>query len=402
MMTWVIIKVALRSLWANRLRSFLAMLGIIIGVCAVIFVLSLVAGAERKVMGQISAMGTDLLIVRPGQSGRGGVFTGSRENLKLDDAMAILKEVPNVREVAPVVRGGVQLKYFQKNANSTLLGTSVTYFPIRDFAIERGRPFNDAQVDSLSRVAVLGSTTAEKLFGSIDPIDEVIKINGMSFRVIGVLRAKGDQGFFNLDDQVIVPYSTAMQQVLGVSSLREIDVRATARHDLTQVQEKITTLLRKRHRIQQGFDDDFEVHNIADIQRAASTINQILTLLAGGIASISLLVGGIGIMNVMLVSVTERTREIGVRKAIGAKDRDILRQFLIEAMLLSGVGGLIGLGIGVGMASMVAVVTSFEAVVHTSSIPLAVGFAAGVGIFFGYYPALRAARLDPIEALRYE
>ena len=401
MLFWTIVKAALKSLRAHKLRSFLAMLGIIIGVGAVISMLALAAGARRQIMNRVSAMGTDLLVVRPGQRGFRGVASGSEQTLTLEDAQAILEGVPSLQSVAPLVRGSTQVKYYNKNTRSSVIGTSATYFGIRGFEVERGRPFTEGEALRMARVAVLGPTTVKDLFGDEDPLGETIKVKSINFLVVGVLKAKGDQGWFNPDDQVIVPYSTAMKQLLGLTSLHEIDIQADEA-DLSRVQEEATALLRKRHRIRPGAPEDFNIRNQAEMIETASSFSQTFTILLGGIASISLLVGGIGIMNIMLVTVTERTREIGIRKAIGAKDRDILRQFLLEAILLSGVGGLIGTGVGAGAAVLVDRLTEFVTVLEPSSILMALGFSAAVGIFFGYYPAWRAAQLNPIEALRYE
>jgi putative ABC transport system permease protein len=398
----MILKVALKSLLANKLRSVLAMLGIIIGVGAVISMLAIGAGARRNILDRISSLGTNLLIVRPGQRGSGGVMSGTQQNLTLEDAQAILAEVPRVHAVAPVVSGNVQLKYLNKNTRSSLQGTAITYFAMRALEIEHGRGFSDADVDSMARVAVLGPVTAANLFETEDAIGKAIKLNGMSFQVIGLLKAKGDQGYYNPDDQVLIPYSTAMKQLLGVAYLREIDVQAEPGADLNRVEEHIGVLLRKRHRIQEDAPDDVRIQNQAELLATMSSISATFTILLGGIAAISLLVGGIGIMNIMLVTVTERTREIGIRKAIGAKDRDILRQFLIESMVMSALGGTIGVGFGFAVAEIMRRASPFPALVEPQSIVLALGFSAAVGIFFGWYPALRAARLDPIEALRYE
>ena len=402
MMFWVVCKVAMRSLWVNRLRSVLAMLGIIIGVCAVIFVLSLVAGARETVLGQISALGTNLLVVTPGTRGTGGVVTGINQNLEPADAMAILQKLPDVQSVAPVVRGNVQVKFRSNNARVNLFGTSVTYFSIRDFTVEHGRLFNDQQGDAFARVAVLGPTTAQTLFGRGDAVGQTIKLNGINFRVIGVLKAKGDQGFFNPDDQILIPFTVAMKQVLGLDYLQEIDVSGRDGADLTKLETRIRNLLRRRHRVLDDDPDDVSVRNQASALETFGTISATLTLLAGGVAGISLLVGGIGIMNIMLVTVTERTREIGIRKAIGAKESDILLQFLIESVLMSGVGGVIGVLVGVGGAGLIAALTSFTPLVTALSVVIAITFSAAVGIFFGFYPAWRAAKLNPIEALRYE
>jgi len=402
MLFWTILKVALKSLWANKLRSFLAMLGIIIGVGAVISMLAMGAGAKHQIIERVSASGTNLLVVRPGAGILRHVFSGTRENLTIEDAQAIVKEVPDVYQVAPVVRGGAQLKYYNMNTESHVIGTAPSYFPIRNFQIEFGRAFTEGEVERLAKVAVLGPVTVENLFRIDDPIEKTIKINGVNFKVVGVMKSKGDAGWFNPDDQVFVPYSTAMKQMLGRDHLNEIDIQAQKGADLSQVQEAVVKLLRKRHRIRAGKDDDFHVRNQAEILEMLSAVTRTFTILLGSIASISLLVGGIGIMNIMLVTVTERTREIGVRKAVGARERDILKQFLIEAVLMSGVGGMIGVGVGAGAAAVIGKATEFVTLVEPVSVLLAMSFSAAVGIFFGYYPARRAALLDPIEALRYE
>ncbi len=402
MLLWTILKVAIRSLLANKLRSFLAMLGIIIGVGAVISMLALGAGAQKQVMDRVTAMGTNLLIIRPGSTSRGGVRSGSRENLKIEDAEAILNEVENVVAVAPVVMGRSQLKYLNKNSSTSITGSSSVYLEMRAFEVEKGRGFTSVEESRNARVAVLGATTVETLFGDQDPIGETIKVRGSNFRVIGVLKAKGDQGWFNPDDMVVMPYSTAMKQVVGQSYLSEIDVKVSDTASLTTVQEKITELLRKRHRIRSEAEDDFNIRNQAEFVEMATDVTRTFTILLGGIASISLIVGGIGIMNIMLVTVTERTREIGVRKAIGARDRDILRQFLLESILVSALGGMLGVSAGIGTAELVSKFTQFGTVVELYSVILALAVSASVGVFFGYYPARRAAKLDPIEALRYE
>jgi putative ABC transport system permease protein len=401
MLFWVTIKVALKSLVANKLRSVLAMLGIIIGVGAVISMLALGKGAQESVMKQWSVMGTNLLVVRPGQRGTGGVMSGTQQNLTVEDADALVK-VAGVHAVAPVVGGFAQLKHLERNSRCSLTGTSITWFPMRAFQIERGAAFSELDVERVARVAVLGPVTAEQLFGVEDPIGGTIKLNGINFRVTGVLKSKGDQGWYNPDDQVVIPYTTAMKQVLGVDYVREIDIDATPGSDITRLQDEITTILRKRHRTQPGAPDDFFIRNQAEMIAAATSSSQTFTILLGGVAGISLLVGGIGIMNIMLVTVTERTREIGVRKAIGAKDRDILRQFLIESVVMSGLGGLLGIAGGIGGADLIRRLSEFEPIVQLQSILLSFGFAAGVGVFFGFYPAFRASRLDPIVALRYE
>jgi putative ABC transport system permease protein len=402
MLFWTIIKVALKSLITNKLRTFLAMLGIIIGVGAVISMLAMGAGAQKRVMERIASMGTNLLVIHPGQSGFRGVMSETSQRLKLADAKAILDEVPSVYQVAPVVRGNSQIKYFNKNFQSMVIGSSITYFPVLNFEIDKGRSFTEGEVKQMARVAILGPKTSENLFEKINPLGETIKIKSVNFRIIGITKAKGSRGRHDPDDQVIIPYTTAMKQLLGLDYLHEIDIQATDNSTIDKVQKATTTLLRRRHRLAEGVPDNFHIHNQAEILETASEVSRTFTILLGSIAGISLLVGGIGIMNIMLVTVTERTREIGVRKAIGAKNSDILLQFLIEAIVLSGLGGIIGVSLGIGAAQMIATWTQFLTVTKLSSILIALIFSASVGIFFGYYPARRAALLDPIEALRYE
>lgn len=402
MLFWTIIKVALKSLSINKLRTFLAMLGIIIGVGAGISMLALGAGAQKRVMQRIASMGTNLLVIHPGQRGFRGVMSDTSQRLKLADAMAILEQVSSVDQVAPVVRGSNQIKYFNKNTRSNVIGSSITYFPVRNFEIEKGRSFTEGEVKRMARVAVLGPITAENLFEETNPVGETIKIKGINFRIVGITKAKGSRGRHNPDDQVTIPYTTAMKQLLGLDYLHEIDIQAADHVALHKVQEATMSILRKQHRLVEDAPDDFHIHNQAEIVETASEVSRTFTILLGSIAGISLLVGGIGIMNIMLVTVTERTREIGVRKAIGAKNRDVLLQFLIEAIVLSGLGGIIGVALGIGAAQMIAKWTQFLTVTTVSSILLAISFSAAVGIFFGYYPARRAAMLDPIEALRYE
>ncbi len=404
MLFWTTVKVSMKSLAANKLRSLLAMLGIIIAVWSVISALALAAGARQSIMNRISSMGTNLLMVTPAQRNIGGVMSGTYQNLKVEDAAALLA-IPEVSHVAPVVRGNVQAKYLNRNTSTTLVGTAPTYFTIRSFVVEYGRPLTDADIDSAARVAVIGPTTAANLFGEDYTwcVGESIQVKGVRYRVVGLLEAKGDQGWFNPDNQIIIPYTTAMKRVLGVTTVNEINIRAHDESQLAAVQEKVTQLLRKRHRLREDAENDFNVRNQADAISTANSVSMIMSAVLGGIAGISLLVGGIGIMNIMLVSVAERTREIGVRKALGARQRDILTQFLIEALVMSGLGGMIGLVVAFGTSAVLTKVQDrFVFIVQPESVLLAVGFSLCVGVFFGYYPARRAARLDPIEALRYE
>jgi putative ABC transport system permease protein len=402
MLFWMIIKVSIKSLMANKLRSILAMLGIIIGVGAVIAMLAIGTGAKQQVLDRISAMGTNLLIIRPSPKGTAGVISGTQLNLTDDDARTVLDKIDNVKSIAPVVGRNFQVKYLNENTNTQILGCTPTYLAIRDFEIDTGKMFTDFDVDHWNRVAVLGPVTASNLFAFSDPVGQTIKINGVNFEVIGVLKSKGDQGWFNPDDQVIVPYTVDMHILMGVDFLREIDVQCTPGSDLETVQSDIYSLMRQRHKIQTGGPDDIMIQNQAEFVQAFSDTATMFTFLLGTVGGISLLVGGIGIMNIMLVTVTERTREIGIRKALGAREFDILSQFLIEAMIMSGVGGLTGMGMGVGVAHLVGAYTPFVTIVRIYSIVLALVFSAMVGIFFGSYPAYRASKLDPIEALRYE
>ncbi|MCJ7544618.1 MAG: ABC transporter permease [Phycisphaerae bacterium] len=402
MLLGVIVKVGVRSLWANRMRSFLAMLGIIIGVGAVISMLAMGTGAKRSILAQIQAMGTNLLSVRPGLSGARGVTTGTRVNLTLEDAQAIAAGGTGVRRLSPVVSGNVQAKYMNHNNRVTVNGAAMTFLPIRDFTIEKGRSFTEIEAEQSARVAILGPEVATDLFGANDPIGEAVKLKGINFTVIGVTKAKGGQGFSNPDDEICIPYTTAMKQVFGVDHLREILVQADEGADLAKVEQSLRTVLRQRHKLAADANDDFDIRNQADLIERVSQSTQTFTILLGGIASISLLVGGIGIMNIMLVSVTERTREIGIRKAIGAKERTILLQFLLEAMITTGLGGLIGVAAGMGGAGIIGKASQFTTVVEPFSVILALSFSAFIGVFFGFYPAWRAARLDPVDALRYE
>jgi putative ABC transport system permease protein len=402
-----IIKVALRCLWANKLRTFLAMLGIIIGVGAVISMLALGTGVQKQVIDATSAMGTNLLLIRAGQRAVSGVITGTQQTLTLEDAEAIVNSIVGVERVAPVMNGTVQAQYFNKNSRLSVIGTTTTYFPIRNFEIEKGRMFTETEADKLARVAVLGPMTVQNLFGTDEPVGQQVKLNGINFLVIGVTKSKGDTGFFNLDDQAIIPFSTALKEVFGQtavhkSSIREIDVQGADSADVSKLQDDTSALLRKRHKLSTDAQDDFTIRNQAELLETRAAQLRFFKILLGGIASISLLVGGIGIMNIMLVTVTERTREIGVRKAIGAKSRDIMSQFLLESVLLSSLGGLIGVAAGISGAKAFAGFFDMPTIVETTSAVVSLSFSIGVGVVFGSYPAFRAAQLDPIEALRYE
>ncbi|MBM3335113.1 ABC transporter permease, partial [Candidatus Sumerlaeota bacterium] len=313
MLLWTIIKVALKSLFANKLRSALAMLGIIIGVAAVIAMLGIGAGARKQVIDRIYSMGTDLLVVRPSSYHSRGVATGSQENLTLDDCKALLERVSRINQIAPVVTNRAQAKYLNRNDRTTVIGTTSTYFPIRNFEIERGRSFTEGEVEARARVCVIGPTLIENLFEQDEPLEAVIRINNINFHVIGVTKGKGDQGFYNPDDQIFMPYTTAMKLMFGVDYLSEIDIQCVRGSNLHEVELETSQVLRLCHRLQSDQPDDFYIRNQAEMVEMVQTVTRTFTILLGSIASISLLVGGIGIMNIMLVTVTERTREIGVR-----------------------------------------------------------------------------------------
>lgn len=403
-MRWSAInKMALKGLISNRLRSALAALGILIGVGAVIALLAIGAGAQRNVVQNVSSLGTNLLMVHSGsRRGPGGVTAGTYQNLTLKDAAAIINEADGIAQVSPVVNGRAQVKYLNKNSNITIVGAAATYLAIRNFEVEKGRPFTELETNRTARVALLGPTTAVNLFGESDPVSETIKIRGLNFRIVGVLKAKGSQGFFNPDEQAIIPYTTAMKRVFGLDYLGEIDIEAMEGADIDHAKTEVEKVLRARHKILEGQDDDFRVGSQAEMLRMVSSVTGTFRLLLGGIAAISLLVGGIGIMNIMYVTVAERTREIGIRKAIGAKRRDILGQFIFEAIMLSGFGGVAGVVFGISAALVLGSLMDFDAVFRTRDVLLALSFSVAVGIFFGYYPAKRAATLNPIDALRYE
>ncbi|RJP26524.1 MAG: FtsX-like permease family protein [Candidatus Omnitrophota bacterium] len=404
MLIWIILKISLKSLFVNKLRTFLATLGIVIGVSAVITMMGIGTGARNQIMSQINSMGTNLLVVRPARSRGQGVMSGSRQTLTVDDAEKILKRIANVEKIAPVINTRAQVKYLNNNADTTVTGACRTYFSIRNFQIDKGRSFTDGESERNARVAILGPQTVENLFDDADAdcLGETIKVKGINFRIIGVLKSKGDQGWFNPDDQIIVPYTTAMNRIAGVDYLSEIDIQVIDENQIDATELATEKLLRKLHRLQEDKENDFNIQNQAEMLETASTILGTFTLLLSGIAGISLLVGGIGIMNIMLVTVTERIREIGIRKSIGAKNRDILQQFLIEAILMSGLGGLIGIFLGINFLEMIDRFTELSTAIETYSIVLSFAISATVGIFFGYYPARRAAKMDPIEALRYE
>lgn len=403
-----ILQVSIRALTRNKMRSFLTILGIIIGVAAVIAMVSVGEGAKQGIQERFASMGTNLLFVYPGSRNFRGVATGAGGyiNLKPEDAKAIEENCDAVQAVSPSISTRAQVVYANKNWNTQIQGTGEKFPFIRNWAVVEGTYFDESQVASAAKVCVLGSDVKQNLFEDEDPIGKTIRISKIPFKVIGVLESKGEQGgFFNRDDMIAVPYTTVMKRLRNIDYISSIDVSAVSADRTAEAQKQIEELMRERHHIMPGSDDDFMVRNIADVAQSAAESTQIMTILLGSIASISLIVGGIGIMNIMLVSVTERIREIGVRLAVGAREKDILLQFLIEAVVLSVGGGVIGIIVGIGTSRLMKYVSVFQGittVVTPGSILLAFIFSASVGIFFGYYPARKASRLDPIEALRYE
>jgi putative ABC transport system permease protein len=401
-------RIALRALARNKMRSFLTALGIIIGVGAVIAMVSLGEGAKKGVEERFNSMGTNLLFVSPGSRNFRGAHTGAGawQSLKAEDADAIAAQCDAVKFTSPSSSTRAQVVYGNKNWNTQIQGAGSHYPEIRNWEIEAGSFFEEGQVKTASKVCVLGSEVKKTLFEDEDPIGKVIRVKQIPFRVLGVLKSKGDSGgWFNRDDMIVAPYTTVMKRLAGVDYIGSIDIQAAAMDRTTEAQKQIEDLLRIRHRIAPGADDDFQVRNMAEIAEGAAQSTQILGILLGSIASISLLVGGIGIMNIMLVSVTERIREIGIRMAVGAREKDILLQFLTEAVVLSVLGGGIGVLFGVGSSKLMKFIPIFaqwKTVVSPGAILLAFVFAASVGIFFGFYPARKASKLDPIEALRYE
>jgi len=399
------IRVALRALGRNKMRSFLTALGIIIGVGAVIATVSIGEGAKREVEKRFEEMGTNLLYVRPGsQSFRGRSYGGgSFQTLTDDDARAIQEKCDAVQYVSPSVSGRAQVVYQNKNWNTSVNGVGEHYMEIGNWTVEEGTFFDENMVRSGQKVAVLGNEVNQNLFEGADPIGQIIRIKKIPFRVIGVLESKGEAGgWFNRDDMILIPYTTAQRRLLGITHISSIDISAVSSSRTEEAMTQIEDLLRIRHKIAPGAEDDFNVRNIADIAESAAESRDALKILLGGIASVSLLVGGIGIMNIMLVSVTERIREIGIRMSVGAREKDILFQFLTEAIVLSLLGGLLGIGAGVFGSTLISKLADWQTLVSLWSIIVAFLFSAIVGVFFGFYPARKASKLDPIEALRYE
>ncbi len=392
---------------ANRLRTFLTMLGMIIGVAAVILMLAIGQGVRQQVESSIASMGSNLFIILSGSTTAGGARMGSgaAPTLTLGDSQAI-EELPGVSAIAPSAPGTAQLVYGSNNWSTQVIGTTPSYLQVRDWALSSGAAFTDSDMRSATRVALLGKTVVENLFGDEDPVGKTIRIKNSPYLVLGVLAPKGQSlDGRDQDDTVLIPVTTAQRKLFGtqfVGSVRFMMAQAESAALMPAVEQEMTDLLRQRHHIREGMDNDFTVRNLTALANSAAETTRIMSLLLGAIASVSLIVGGIGIMNIMLVSVTERTREIGIRMAIGARSQDVLLQFLLEAIMISIIGCLIGVLLGVGGALLAGKLTGVGAIVTPTSIIMAFGVAAAIGIFFGWYPARKASLLKPIDALRFQ
>jgi len=399
------IKIANRALGRNLMRSILTMLGVIIGVGAVIAMVAIGQGAHASIRAKIASLGANSLVILPGSTTQSGVRIGwgGRATLRPADVKAIQQECPAIAYATASVRTVTQVVYANQNWATNIHGTGIEYPNIREWPLVSGSWFTQQDVDAAGKVAVLGQTVADWLFGSMDPVGQVIQMKNMPFKVVGLLTPKGQstQGQ-DQDDIVFIPYTTAQKKLIGITHIYSILASAVSNDAMSEAAEQITALLRQRHRLLPWQDNDFSIRPLADVAEAEEESSRIMTLLLGSIASISLLVGGIGIMNIMLVSVTERTREIGIRMAVGAKRRDILWQFLVEAMMLSLTGGIVGIGLGVSGSKLISSLAAWPSLVSWDAVALAFVFSGAVGIFFGFYPARKAAQLEPIQALRYE
>lgn len=402
------LRIALRALMVNKMRSALTMLGIIIGVSAVIAMIAIGSGAKQRIAEQIASMGSNLLMVMSGSSTSGGFRggAGTVPTLTVDDAKAIQTEIPAVKFVSPSITGVAQVVYGNQNWSTVINGTSPEMLEIRGWSLSSGRSFTQQENDGAAKVCILGRTVVENLFGGIDPIGQIVRIKKIPFVVVGVLFPKGQTTWGqDQDDIIFVPLTAAQKRLFGMAfpgMVRSIAVQAWGPEKVKEAEEQITELLRQRHHIQPSQENDFSVRNLTEVMSSAEQSADVMSLLLGAIASISLIVGGIGIMNIMLVSVTERTREIGIRIAVGAKGRDILLQFLIESLVLSLMGGILGIGIGMVGTLILSSFTKWPTLFSIESILLAFLFSGSVGVFFGFYPARKASLLNPIEALRYE
>lgn len=402
MLFWQTIVVALRSILANKMRTLLTMLGIIIGVAAIISMLSIGEGAKAQVVESITKFGTNLLRVRPGAARLGHIRSGAVETLTNDDAEAIRTSIPGINLLCASVSNGTQVKFGIKNLTTMVTGTTPEYMAINNFPVGMGRFFDITDVKFGKKVAAIGTTVKNDLFGEGPAIGEEIKIEGQSFLVIGIMESKGSTSFYDPDDQVFIPITTSQKRLFNQDYVNDIYIQVGLVDDIVAVKDGVEKLLRARHRIAGDAESDFSIRDFTEFLTTLKQTVKTFSMLLSGIAAVSLLVGGIGVMNIMLVSVTERTREIGVRMAVGARRRDIMSQFLIEAVVMTVTGGLIGIGLGVVMSRTVAYLGDWKAIITLGSILLGFLFSVIVGLIFGLYPARKAARMDPIEALRYE
>lgn len=398
-------RMALTSLMANKLRSLLTMLGIIIGVGAVIAMVSVGMGVKSNVQNSIASLGSNMLIVSPGAANRGGPrgAAGSMQTLKYADAEAIKEKIKNIDYVSPTVNGSYQVVNGNLNWNTSVQGVTPEFMAIRSLVVSTGSFITESDMEKRQRVAVIGATVAENLFENENPVGKNIRVNNQPFKIIGIIESKGQSSMGqDQDDVVYIPITTAQERMLGITYIQSINIQVSSQDKMEQVQEEIEVLLRQRHHILSGKEDDFHVRNLTSLMETMSQTTSMITLLLGSIAGISLIVGGIGIMNIMMVSVTERTREIGIRKALGATFKNIMMQFLIESVVIGVIGGIIGIGFGCAASVLIAKFGDFNTVITMFPILLSFSFSVGIGLFFGIYPARKAAKLDPIDALRYE
>ena len=404
------LSIAMRALRVNKMRSILTMLGIVIGVAAVIAMIAIGGGAQQRLQEQIASLGSNLLIVVPGSIIQSGarLGAGNAQTLTEQDARAITTEIPDVAFAAPLTRSNAQVVFGNTNWATNINGVYNDYFDVREWNLAEGRFFDQGEITRFGKVAILGKTVSSQLFGEDNPVGQVVRIRGIPFEIIGLMESKGQssQGQ-DQDDVIFVPLTTGRNRLFGeprgrIARVGTIMIKAQDGSDTQEVEQRITDLLRQRHRIQPSMENDFQVRNLTEILKTQEAASKVMSMLLAAVASVSLLVGGIGIMNIMLVSVTERTREIGLRLAVGARGRDIMMQFLVEAMTLATLGGAVGVLLGVFISWLVAYIANWGISLSPLSIIFAVGFSAAIGIFFGYYPAKKAAQMQPIEALRYE